>query len=110
MVYFFLKIGWVNGMIWCVVVKVSCYFVLLSMDKSVLLRQERVNEKFACRNLLRQELRNRAHANFSIHKMKFDLVLCPMVERCAVSHLLVYALTYKYKTRLQALYMKDICT
>ena len=31
-------------MIWCVVVKVSCYFLLLSMEKSVLLRQERVNE------------------------------------------------------------------
>jgi len=29
-------------MIWCVVVKVSCYFLLLSMEKSVLLRQERV--------------------------------------------------------------------
>ena len=34
------------------------------------------NEKFACRNLLRQELRNRVHANFSIHKMKFDKFRC----------------------------------
>ena len=57
--------------------------------------------KFACSNLLRQKLRIRAHENFSIHKMKFDKVQGTMVERCAVSHLLVYVITYKYKTRLK---------
>ena len=33
MVFLILKIGLVNGMIWCVVVKVSCYFLLLSLKK-----------------------------------------------------------------------------
>ncbi len=45
-VFLFLKIGQGNGMIWCVVVKVSCNFFVIT-EKSVFLRQERVNQ-YSC--------------------------------------------------------------